>query len=111
MPPTATQTRAGHGTGAPARSPALALLVICAGYFLVILDAMVVNVALPSVGHELHGGVAGLQWTVDAYTLSFAGLLLTGGDHGTVPGARGGYGHGRVRHVDSRARGHRGGHG
>ena len=79
MPPTATQTRTGHGTGAPARSPALALLVICAGYFLVILDAMVVNVALPSIGHDLHGGVAGLQWTVDAYTLSFAGLLLTGG--------------------------------
>jgi len=79
MSPTATQARTGRGTGAPARSPALALLVICAGYFLVILDAMVVNVALPSIGHELHGGVAGLQWTVDAYTLSFAGLLLTGG--------------------------------
>jgi len=79
MSPSATQTRTGPGTGAPARSPALALLVICAGYFLVILDAMVVNVALPSIGHELHGGVSGLQWTVDAYTLSFAGLLLTGG--------------------------------
>jgi hypothetical protein len=38
MSPSATQTRTGHGTGAPARSPALALLVICAGYFLVILD-------------------------------------------------------------------------
>jgi len=79
MSPSATQTRTGPGTGAPARSPALALLVICAGYFLVILDAMVVNVALPSIGHQLHGGVSGLQWTVDAYTLSFAGLLLTGG--------------------------------
>jgi DHA2 family methylenomycin A resistance protein-like MFS transporter len=79
MSPTATQTHAAHGTGAPARSPALALPVICAGYFLVILDAMVVTVALPSIGHDLHGGVAGLQWTVDAYTLSFAGLLLTGG--------------------------------
>jgi DHA2 family methylenomycin A resistance protein-like MFS transporter len=61
------------------RSPVLALVVICAGYFLVILDAMVVNVAVPSIGHELHGGVAGLQWVVDAYTLSFAGLLLAGG--------------------------------
>jgi DHA2 family methylenomycin A resistance protein-like MFS transporter len=57
----------------------LALLVICVGYFLVILDAMVVNVALPAIGHELHAGVAGLQWVVDAYTLSFAGLLLAGG--------------------------------
>jgi DHA2 family methylenomycin A resistance protein-like MFS transporter len=60
-------------------SPLLALVVICTGYFLVILDAMVVNVALPSIGHDLHGGVAGMQWVVDAYTLSFAGLLLTGG--------------------------------
>jgi len=60
MSPSATQTRAGHGTGAPARSTPLALLVICAGYFLVILDAMVVNVALPSIGHDLHGGLAGL---------------------------------------------------
>lgn len=79
MPTSAAQTRTGPGTGAPARAPARALLVICAGYFLVILDAMVVNVALPSIGHELHGSVSGLQWTVDAYTLSFAGLLLTGG--------------------------------
>ena len=38
IPSTATQTRTGHGAGATARSPALALLVICAGYFLVILD-------------------------------------------------------------------------
>src|SRR5215472_17383646 len=50
----------------------LALVVICLGYFMVI-------VALPAIGRDLHGGVAGLQWTVDAYTLSFAGLLLTGG--------------------------------
>ena len=79
MSASATRTRTSPGTPAPARSPVLALLVICAGYFLVILDAMVVNVALPSIGHDLHGGVSGLQWTVDAYTLSFAGLLLTGG--------------------------------
>jgi DHA2 family methylenomycin A resistance protein-like MFS transporter len=56
-----------------------ALVVICVGYFLVILDATVVNVALPAIGRDLHGGVAGLQWVVDAYTLSFAGLLLAGG--------------------------------
>jgi MFS transporter, DHA2 family, methylenomycin A resistance protein len=61
------------------RSPALALAVICVGYFMVILDATVTNVALPSIGRGLHGSVTGLQWVVDAYTLSFAGLLLTGG--------------------------------
>jgi len=36
-------------------------------------------VALPSIGRGLHGSVTGLQWVVDAYTLSFAALLLTGG--------------------------------
>ena len=60
-------------------SPAFALAVICTGYFMVILDATVTNVALPSIGHGLHGSVTGLQWIVDAYTLSFAALLLTGG--------------------------------
>jgi MFS transporter, DHA2 family, methylenomycin A resistance protein len=57
----------------------LALVVICLGYFMVIVDTTVVNVALPAIGRDLHGGVTGLQWVVDAYTLAFAGLLLTGG--------------------------------
>jgi DHA2 family methylenomycin A resistance protein-like MFS transporter len=57
----------------------LALVVICLGYFMVIVDTTVVNVALPAIGRDTHGGVAGLQWVVDAYTLAFAGLLLTGG--------------------------------
>jgi MFS transporter, DHA2 family, methylenomycin A resistance protein len=65
--------------GRAERTAPLALVVICLGYFLVILDTMVVNVALPSIGRELHGGITGLQWVVDAYTLSFAGLLLAGG--------------------------------
>jgi DHA2 family methylenomycin A resistance protein-like MFS transporter len=85
---TTDTTELGTGRANPARAGAshdrashggLALLVICAGYFLVILDATVVNVALPAIGRELHAGVAGLQWVVDAYTLSFAGLLLAGG--------------------------------
>jgi MFS family permease len=49
------------------------------GYFMVILDATIVNVALPDVGASLHGGLATLQWIVDGYTLAFAALLLTGG--------------------------------
>jgi MFS transporter, DHA2 family, methylenomycin A resistance protein len=57
----------------------LALVVICLGYFMVIVDTTAVNVALPSIGRDLHSGIAGLQWVVDAYTLSFAALLLTGG--------------------------------
>jgi MFS transporter, DHA2 family, methylenomycin A resistance protein len=67
---------------------ALALVVICVGYFMVIIDATIVNVALPAIGRNLHGGVTGLQWVVDAYTLSFAGLLLTGGALAERLGAR-----------------------
>lgn len=66
----------------------LALVVICLGYFLVILDTMVVNVALPTIGRELHGGITGLQWVVDGYTLAFAGLLLAGGALAERLGAR-----------------------
>jgi MFS transporter, DHA2 family, methylenomycin A resistance protein len=72
---TSTAVRAREET----HGPAAALAVICTGYFMVIMDATVTNVALPSIGRGLHGSVTGLQWVVDAYTLSFAALLLTGG--------------------------------
>ena len=71
--------RADHGLEDERDTPPVALIVICIGYFLVILDATVVNLALPSMGRDLHGGTSDLQWVVDAYTLTFAGLLLTGG--------------------------------
>ncbi|HEX6460040.1 MAG TPA: MFS transporter [Thermoleophilaceae bacterium] len=64
------------------------LIAICLGYFMVILDATVVNVALPALGHDLGGGVSGLQWVVDAYTLVFAGLLLSAGSLGDRLGGR-----------------------
>ena len=75
------------------RSPAFVLGVICIGYFMVIMDATVTNVALPSIGRGLHGSVTGLQWVVDAYTLSFAGAwrhtpganINPGGDFLTGP--------------------------
>src|SRR5438105_2011452 len=66
----------------------LPLLAICLGYFMVIVDATIVNVALPSVARDLGGGVSGLQWVVDAYTLVFAGLLLSAGSLGDRVGAK-----------------------
>ena len=66
----------------------LPLLAICLGYFMVILDATIVNVALPSIGRDLGGGVGGLQWVVDAYTVVFAGLLLSAGSIGDLIGSR-----------------------
>jgi len=73
---TSTSTgRTGSHTG-----PAwLVLSLACAGQFMVILDASIVNVALPSIGRELGFGPAGLAWVVNGYLLTFAGFMLSGG--------------------------------
>ncbi|MGW2408013.1 MFS transporter [Streptomyces sp. NPDC001739] len=71
----------------PARSLA-PLLAVCAGYFMVILDVTVINVAVPVVGRELSASLTGIQWITDGYTLVFAGLLLTGGALGDRLGNR-----------------------
>lgn len=76
---------------APDRRPASALLPLIAlslGYFLVMLDVTVVNVAVPSIRDSLHTGSAGLQWIVDGYSTFFAGLLLLGGGLGDRLGHR-----------------------
>jgi MFS transporter, DHA2 family, methylenomycin A resistance protein len=61
---------------------------MCVGYFLVLLDVTVVNVALPRIGTGLDASVAGLQWVVDGYALALAALLLAGGTVGDVLGHR-----------------------
>jgi MFS family permease len=66
----------------------LTLLAAVIGFFVVTLDAVVVNVALPSIHHALGGGISGLQWVVDGYTLAFAGLLLSAGALSDRAGAR-----------------------
>jgi EmrB/QacA subfamily drug resistance transporter len=55
------------------------LLVCCMSLFIVGLDITVVNVALPSIGRELHASISGLQWTVGAYTVVMASLLMFSG--------------------------------
>ena len=52
------------------------------------LDATVVNVALPTIGHDLNAGISGLQWVVTGYMLTLAALLLTGGSLGDHLGRR-----------------------
>lgn len=64
----------------------LAATVLGSG--LTMLDSTVVNVALPFLGRELDAGMAGLQWTVNAYTLTLAGLILLGGSLGDRYGRR-----------------------
>lgn len=58
------------------------------GFFLVQLDVTIVNVALPTIAGALGANVAGLQWVVDAYALTFAAILLTGGYIGDRFGAK-----------------------
>ncbi|GAA4559160.1 DHA2 family efflux MFS transporter permease subunit [Planotetraspora kaengkrachanensis] len=57
----------------------LVLLICCMSLLIVALDNTIVNVALPSLGHELRAPVSGLQWTIDAYTLTLASLLMLSG--------------------------------
>jgi EmrB/QacA subfamily drug resistance transporter len=57
----------------------LVLAICCMSLFIVGLDVTIVNIALPSIGRELHAGVSGLQWTIDAYTLVLASLLMLSG--------------------------------
>lgn len=59
--------------------PWIVVLAACAGQFLVVLDISVVNVALPSMRTALGLDAAGLQWVVNAYTVTFAGFMLLGG--------------------------------
>jgi predicted MFS family arabinose efflux permease len=58
------------------------------GFFMISLDATAVNVALPAIGRTLGGTTAGLQWTVDGYTLPFAALLISAGAVSDRAGAR-----------------------
>jgi MFS transporter, DHA2 family, methylenomycin A resistance protein len=64
------------------------LVAVCAGYFMVILDVTIINVAVPVIGRELSASLTGIQWITDGYTLVFAGLLLTGGALGDRLGNR-----------------------
>src|SRR3984885_15131228 len=57
----------------------LVLVIACLAQFMVVLDASVVNIALPSVQRGLHFAPANLQWVVNSYTLVFGGFLLLGG--------------------------------
>ncbi|MFB7630895.1 MFS transporter [Streptomyces sp. NPDC056149] len=84
------------GTGTPQGSgPVVAALVAgVLGFFVITVDVSGVNVALPAVGRELGGSLAGLQWVADAYTLMFAALMLSAGALSDAVGARRAYGWG-----------------
>src|ERR1700754_3363916 len=69
-------------------SPLWTFAIVSVALFMVVLDNLVVTTALPSIRRDLGGGLEGLEWTVNAYTLSFAVLLLTGAALGDRFGRR-----------------------
>src|SRR3954447_1872154 len=106
MPEPTPHARTEQLAGEPARAPAAvvadvtapgqamspkawwALAITSAAVFMVTLDNLVVTTAIPVIREDLHAGLSGLQWTVNAYTLTFAVLLLTGAALGERFGRR-----------------------
>ncbi len=84
----AEHDRSPHPAPAPQRRPWTLLILLGVAEFMVILDATVVNVALPSIGRALHFAPADLQWVVTAYVLFSGGLVLLGGRAADVIGRR-----------------------
>jgi EmrB/QacA subfamily drug resistance transporter len=70
------------------RSRWIALVVLCAGFLMIILDQTIVNVALPSIQSDLHFSQSALAWVVNAYLIAFGGLLLLVGRLGDLIGRR-----------------------
>src|SRR5438093_11370565 len=84
-----------HAQDRPAADPRihdrrwLTLLVLCVSLLVIVIDNTIVNVALPTLVRDLGTSISDLQWVVDAYTLVFAGLLLTAGSLGDRFGRKG----------------------
>jgi len=78
----------GRASGAGPVRPGLVLAICCLSLFIVGLDNTILNVALPALGRDLDAPISGLQWTLDAYTLVLACLLLLGGSLGDRLGRR-----------------------
>src|SRR5215468_11293597 len=64
------------------------LAIVCAAFFMTVLDVSIVNVALPSIGRSLHFSSDNLQWVITAYAITFGGFLLLGGRAADLLGRR-----------------------
>src|SRR5438445_3437602 len=72
----------------PTGSRWLSLMVLCAGFLMIVVDMTIVNVALPSIKNDLGFSQAGLAWVVNAYLIAFGGLLLLSGRLGDLIGRK-----------------------
>ena len=88
QPATGRAAAGGADAGPVRRHLGLALAVIATAQLMVVLDATIVNVALPHIQNALGFSGPGLEWVVNAYTLTFGGLLLLGGRAGDILGRR-----------------------
>ena len=86
--PTALRERMGPMPEMTRQRRLLVLGICCMSLLIVGLDNTIVNVALPSIQRDLHASVSGLQWTIDAYTLVLASLLMLSGSTGDRLGRR-----------------------
>jgi EmrB/QacA subfamily drug resistance transporter len=82
------RVEAGAAAGVAGRTRWLALIVLCLGDLMIVLDTTIVNVALPSIRSDLHFSETSLAWVVNAYLLTFGGFLLLGGRLGDLLGGR-----------------------
>src|SRR5450755_732776 len=88
QPATGRAAAGGAVAGPVRRHLGLALFVIATAQLMVVLDATIVNVALPDIQKALGFSGTGLEWVVNAYALTFGGLLLLGGRAGDILGRR-----------------------
>src|SRR2546422_10022273 len=70
------------------RSPWIILLVLCLGFFMILLDLTIVNIAIPSIIDGLHASLDQILWILNAYILVYAVLLITAGRLGDLYGPR-----------------------
>jgi MFS family permease len=81
-------SRAVQAAATDSRRRYAALFVLCLGVLMIVLDATIVNVALPSIQEDLRFPDSSLVWVMNAYMLTYGGSLLLGGRLGDVYGAR-----------------------
>src|SRR4051794_13724531 len=83
-----TETAAPPAAARAERDRWIALVVLCAGFLMIILDQTIVNVALPSIQSDLGFSQSSLAWVVNAYLIAFGGLLLLAGRLGDLIGRK-----------------------
>ncbi len=82
------EPQGGTAGSARGRNPWLVLIVLCLGFFMILLDTTIVNIAIPDMIDELHATLDQILWVINAYILAYAVLLITAGRLGDLFGPR-----------------------